>query len=197
MKILVAEDDKVSRLVLTTGLRKLGHDSVDAEDGHEAWSLYQRGTVHMVITDWMMPKVDGLELCRLIRSARETKYTYIIMLTALGGKESYLEGMNAGADDFITKPFDIDQLNARLRVAERILRLQDEVRQLEGLLPICSYCKKIRTEINSWEPIEEFIMHQTDASFSHGICPECIDKHVRPQMDELRQRMDKSGARIE
>jgi DNA-binding response OmpR family regulator len=197
MKILVAEDDKVSRLVLTTGLHKLGYDSIDAEDGQEAWALYRKGGVHLVITDWMMPKIDGLELCRKIRATQEMKYTYIIMLTALGGKESFLEGMNAGADDFITKPFDIDQLSARLRVAERILKLQDEVRQLEGLLPICSYCKKIRTSANSWEPIEEFIMHQTDASFSHGICPECVDKHVRPQINELRQRRDKTGARME
>jgi DNA-binding response OmpR family regulator len=188
MKILVAEDDKVSRLVLSTGLRKLGHEVIEAADGQEAWSLFRSGDVHMVITDWMMPNMDGLHLCRSIRAELESKYTYIIMLTALGGKESYLEGMKAGADDFITKPFDIDGLAARLRVAERILKLQAEVRQLEGLLPICTYCKKIRSDDDAWQAIEVYITRQTDASFSHGICPECYESYVRPQLDQLRER---------
>jgi phosphoserine phosphatase RsbU/P len=194
MKILVAEDDKVSRLVLTTGLRKLGHEVVDVEDGQEAWRVFQQSQIHLVITDWMMPNMDGPQLCRLIRGIQDSKYTYIILLTALGGKESYLEGMNAGADDFITKPFDIDELNARLRVAERILRLQDEVKQLEGLLPICAYCKRIRSDDDSWQAIEVYITKQTDASFSHGVCPECFESHVKPQLDQLRKhRMQKSA----
>jgi len=188
MKILIAEDDSVSRLVLSTGLRKLGYEVIETEDGEEAWGLFQREDVHMVITDWMMPNMDGLQLCRSIRAMQESKYTYIIMLTALDGKESYLEGMNAGADDFITKPFDIDELTARLRVAERILKLQAEVKQLEGLLPICAYCKKIRSDNDSWQAIETYISRQTDASFSHGICPECYQSHVRPQLDELKER---------
>lgn len=188
MKILIAEDDSVSRLVLSTGLRKLSYEVIETEDGEEAWGLFQREDVHMVITDWMMPNMDGLQLCRSIRAMQESKYTYIIMLTALDGKESYLEGMNAGADDFITKPFDIDELTARLRVAERILKLQAEVKQLEGLLPICAYCKKIRSDNDSWQAIETYISRQTDASFSHGICPECYQSHVRPQLDELKER---------
>lgn len=188
MRILVAEDDKVSRLVLSTGLRKLGHEVIEAADGEEAWALFRSGDVHMVVTDWMMPNMDGLQLCRSIRAELESKYTYIIMLTALGGKESYLEGMNAGADDFITKPFDIDGLTARLRVAERILKLQAEVRQLEGLLPICTYCKKIRSDDDAWQAIEVYLTRQTEASFSHGICPECYESHVRPQLDQLRER---------
>jgi phosphoserine phosphatase RsbU/P len=188
MRILVAEDDKVSRLVLTTGLKRLGHEVIDVGDGQEAWARYEQESLRMVITDWMMPNMDGLELCRLIRSSQRPKYTYLIMLTALGGKENYLEGMKAGADDFITKPFDIDQLNSRLRVAERVLLLQDEVKQLEGLLPICSYCKKIRSDDDSWQAIEIYISKQTDAEFSHGVCPECLEVHVKPQLDELRKR---------
>jgi DNA-binding response OmpR family regulator len=196
MKVLVAEDDKVSRLVLTTALRKLGHEVVEAEDGREAWRRYQRENLQVVITDWMMPNMDGLELSRCIRSEQRSKYTYVIMLTALGGKNSYLEGMDAGADDFITKPFDMEEMNARLRVAERILNLQDEIRQLEGLLPICSYCKRIRTGANSWQPLEIFIADQTDASFSHGVCPECFELHLKPQLEFLRKRRAQRGIGI-
>ena len=187
MKILIAEDDRVSRLVLAAALRKLDHEVVDVEDGQEAWRRYQTGDVHMVITDWMMPNMDGLALCRSIRTRADARYAYIIMLTALGGKENYLEGMNAGADDFITKPFDADQLKARVHVAERILKLQEEVRQLQGLLPICSYCKKIRKDDNTWHAIEAYISEKTDASFSHGVCPECRDRYVQPQIDQLRE----------
>jgi len=121
----------------------------------------------LIITDWMMPKVDGLDLCRMIRSHVQEKYAYVIFLTALTGKKYYYEGMEAGADDFLNKPVDMDELTARLRVAERILSLHTEVAQLEGLLPICSYCKKIRDEKDTWQPIEGYISTRTEATFSH------------------------------
>ena len=146
MRILIAEDDTVSRLLLDTTLKKLGHDVIATENGRDAWGVFQQEHIPIIISDWMMPDIDGLKLCRMVRAENRTKYTYFILLTALGGKGSYLTGMDAGADDFITKPFDKDQLTARLRVAERILQLQSEVKQLEGLLPICMYCKKIRDE---------------------------------------------------
>ncbi|MBI4641265.1 MAG: response regulator, partial [Candidatus Tectomicrobia bacterium] len=91
------------------------------------------------------------------------------------------------ADDFITKPFDEDQLAARLRVAERILGLQEEVKQLEGLLPICSYCKKIRDESDTWVQIEHYIATRTDAFFSHGICPECLETRVKPELEQFKK----------
>jgi len=194
MRILVAEDDNVSRLVLTTGLRKLGYDVDEAMDGLEAWRLFKNNSVHLVITDWMMPNVDGLELCRRIRSEQVERYTFIIMLTALGGKQSYLEAMDAGADDFVTKPYDFDQIQAKLRMATRILKLQHEVKQLEGLLPICSYCKKIRNEDNTWESVEGYVTKKTDAAFSHGVCPSCYDEFLKPQMEELRRQRTQGKA---
>ncbi|MBT5875773.1 MAG: response regulator [Candidatus Latescibacteria bacterium] len=188
MKILVAEDDAVSRLVLTTSLKKIGYeDVIQTENGREAWSVFEQGHVPILISDWMMPDINGLELSQRIRSAGRTRYTYIILLTVLGGKESYLEGMDAGADDFMTKPFDKDQLGSRLRVAERVLALQEEVRQLEGLLPICMYCKKIRDEKEQWSQIEQYIDARTDASFSHSICPECYDTEVIPELEQMRR----------
>ena len=102
----------------------------------------------MLISDWMMPEMDRLRLLQMIRAEKREKYTYILLLTVLEGKGSYLEGMKAGTDDFITKPFDEEQLAARLSVAERILSLQTEVKQLQQLLPICCYCKKIRDDKN-------------------------------------------------
>jgi PleD family two-component response regulator len=99
------------------------------------------------------------------------------LLTILGGKTNYLEAMNAGADDFITKPFDSEQLAARLHVAERILGLRKHVTQLEGLLPICACCKKIRDEQSHWQQIETYVEQHSQARFSHSICPECAEKY--------------------
>src|SRR5262249_51824089 len=129
--ILIAEDDATSRDILAHVLRELGHEVVEAADGHQAWAVFQREHVPLLISDWMMPGVDGLELCRRIRAEARARYTYIVLLTVLGGKENYLEAMEAGTDDFISKPFDVDQLHARLRVAERIVGVQSELRELE------------------------------------------------------------------
>jgi DNA-binding response OmpR family regulator len=187
MKVLIADDEPVSRLRVRRFLLKLGHDVVEASDGWQAWEEFQRQPLPLLIVDWMMPKIDGLELCRMVRMERRAKYTYIMMLTALGGKGSYLEGIGAGADDFITKPFDADELQARLGVAERILSLQAEIRQLQGLLRICSYCKRIHDEENGWVQIERYVARRTEASFTHGICPDCYTGHVQPELAALRE----------
>lgn len=123
MKILIAEDDTTSRLVFGATLRKLGYEVTAVENGQKAWNAWKQNEHSLLISDWMMPDINGLELCRMIRAEPSLQYTYIILLTALDSKGNYLEGMDAGADDFITKPFDEEQLAARLKVAERILAL--------------------------------------------------------------------------
>jgi phosphoserine phosphatase RsbU/P len=173
MKVLIAEDDTVSSTVLATRLRKMGHEVIAALDGSKAWELYQQEHPRLVITDWMMPEMDGLELCRRIRATENRSYTYVILLTALSGKEKYFEGMEAGADDFVTKPLDPGGLQARLRVAERVVNLQHDVNQLEGLLPICAYCKKIRDANEHWQPLESFVGEKTETAFEQTLCPEC------------------------
>jgi sigma-B regulation protein RsbU (phosphoserine phosphatase) len=188
VKILVAEDDPVSRLVVSSTLRKLGHHVTEAADGLAAWGSFQQTPFPMVVSDWMMPGIDGLELCRRIRAEDRVRYTYVILLTALSGRARYLEGMEAGADDFLTKPLDVDELRIRLRVAERVLGLQAEVKQLEGLLPICAYCKKIRDEGDSWVRVESYIEQRTDAAFSHGICPECKQRVLAERRAERQDR---------
>ena len=177
MNILIADDDATSRLVLEATLKKLGHAVVTAQDGQQAWEAFQRTYFPVLISDWLMPHLDGLALCRTIRDLHQTNYTYIVLLTSLGGKTNYLEAMEAGADDFMTKPFDAEQLAARLQVAERILGLRQHVKRLEGLLPICSYCKKIRDKKGYWQQLEWYIAARSEADFSHGMCPECGPKH--------------------
>jgi DNA-binding response OmpR family regulator len=173
-------------LLLTKTLEGLNHEPLVAWDGHEAWERFIAEPVDVVITDWMMPRVDGLELTRRIRARARERYTWVLLLTALHGKERYLDGMDAGADDFMSKPPDRQELQVRLRVAERILSLQQEVRQLEGLLPICSYCKKIRDELDRWSQVEDYVSRHTDAQFSHGICPDCYERHLKPQLENAR-----------
>lgn len=154
MKILIAEDDTTSRLVLAATLKKAGHEVASAKNGREAWEMLQEGDYSLVISDWMMPDMDGLELCRLIRAQRQMTYTYIILLTALGGKTNYLDAMDAGADDFITKPFDAEQLDARLRVAKRILDLHEMLRtnamydSLTGLLNRAAIMDSLHQELD-------------------------------------------------
>lgn len=178
MKILIAEDDTTSRLLLQSTLEMLGHQVAAAEDGDQALTRWLAGDFFVVISDWLMPRMDGLDLCRAIRAVNRTDYTLIIMLTSLGGKANYLEAIRAGADDFLTKPCDEEQLAARLVVAERILGLRHHVSQLEQLLPICAYCKKIRDDHDQWQPVEGYIAEHSRAQtkFSHGICPACEQK---------------------
>src|SRR6516162_2447694 len=126
MKVLIAEDDRDSRELLAWMLEKLGYQVVSTANGKEAWEAFRKGRFRIVITDILMPEVDGLELCRRVRQHKQSKYTYIVMITALIGKKDYLEGMEAGADDFVTKPFDVDELKARLRVAQRIISFQEQ-----------------------------------------------------------------------
>lgn len=183
MKILVVDDDAVTRTLLTNMLDGMGHSAMEAEDGQEAWDLFQSLSFGVMIVDWEMPNMNGLELCRRIRELDRTKYTYIIMLTGRMGDQDFVEGINAGADDFATKPTTAPELEARLRVAERILGLQADVRKLEGLLPICSYCKRIRGKDDEWQQIEAYVAERSDTQFSHGICPECYETKVKPQFD--------------
>jgi DNA-binding response OmpR family regulator len=184
MRILIAEDEGVSRVVLSTKLKELGHEVLEAQDGSEAWSRFQEEHPRIVITDWMMPGMDGGELSTLIRKELDLPYTYIIVLTSLSGKGSYLEAMDAGADDFLTKPVDMDELTARLRVAERVLALQTEVDLMQRLLPVCMYCKRIRNkdapweEDSSWTDLESYVAETTEVQFSHGICKECYERQM-------------------
>lgn len=188
MNILIVDDDATSRLVLNASLEKLGHSVTTVSTGAAAWALFEADHVPLLISDLVMPDFNGIELCQRIRAADRPRYTYIIMLTSVGGKSGFLEGMRAGVDDFMTKPYDEEQLTARLIVAERILNLQSQVNQLSGLLPICCVCNKIRDDKNYWHRVESYIAQRTDAQFSHGYCPACLEKALQEVAQAKAQR---------
>lgn len=186
--VLVVDDDAVSSSQLGALAKAAGYDVKTATNGREAWELLQLARIPIVISDWYMPEMDGPELCRRIRARAREPYVYFILVTARGGKQQYLAGMESGADDFIAKPFDPDELRARLRVAERILGLRKELEQLEVLLPICSYCKRIRNDADEWEPLERYIETHFEKLVTHSICPDCYTTHVQPQLDRREER---------
>jgi len=183
MKILRVEDEAASRETLQAILGAQGHEVVAAENGAEAWGLWQIEQHRIVVADWLMPEMDGLDLCRKIRARSDAPYTYFIMETVRSGRGNFLEAMGAGVDDFITKPIFPDELVARLKVAERILGLRHELLTLEGLLAICSYCKRLRDERGTWVPLENYLEGRSIAQFSHGICPDCYETRVKPLLD--------------
>jgi len=203
MKILVAEDQAVSRHLLEASLRKWGYEVVGAPDGTVAWEILKvKDSPPLAILDWLMPGMDGMEICRRLRATPEKRAIYVILLTARTGREDMIHGLEAGADDYVTKPFDKDELRARVQVGTRVVELQaalaqrveeledalSRVKQLQGLLPICSYCKKIRDDRNYWQQVEGYISDHSGAQFSHGICPECYAQHVQPELDRLQRR---------
>jgi DNA-binding response OmpR family regulator len=203
MRILIADDDATSRHLIQATLGGWGFEVLVAVDGCEAWRVLQgSGGAEIAILDWVMPGIDGLDVCRRMRATMPNAATYIILVTARGGLENVLRGLEAGADDYITKPFDPRELRARLHVGVRIVQLQKalmerfqeledalkRVKQLQGLLPICSYCKKIRNDRNYWEQVDAYIASHSEARFSHGVCPDCYEIQLKPQLERLPDR---------
>lgn len=200
MRILIAEDDGMYRHVLQAMLGAWGYDVVAAVDGLEAWEVLRgEDCPALALLDWMMPGMDGPELCRRVRAVPVAVPVYLILLTAREAMEDLVAGLASGANDYVTEPFDQAELKARLEVGRNVVELQRnlvarvrelelalaQVKQLQGLLPICSYCKKIRDDKNYWQQVESYIARHTEARFSHGICPDCYRTQVQPELDKL------------
>jgi len=179
MKILIAEDDPVSVKILRFTLQHYGHEVVVATSGTEAWDKFDAEPMRVIVSDWMMPGLDGLEFCQKVRARPKTDYTYFILLTAINtGRDNLRQAMNAGIDDFMPKPLDREAILMRLRVAERILEFTTQIRVLKELIPICMYCKRIRDDSNYWDQVEHYIHEHTGSNFSHGICPACFETQI-------------------
>jgi two-component system chemotaxis response regulator CheY len=183
MRVLIAEDDNISRILLQRSLLQHGHEVVVTCDGAEAWSVCQDSTFDVLVTDWMMPEMDGLELVRRVRAQQAAEYTFIIVLTALSARESFLEGMRAGADDYLTKPLDRNALQARLLVAERILGLHREMlaqrRELERLNRMLYETGRVDklTGVSNRLRMEEDLesIHSRMSRYGHSYCMALVD----------------------
>lgn len=206
MKILIAEYDSVSLRILQLTLTAAGYEVKVTQNGVDAVAALGDGdsddAPKLAVLDWMMPHMDGLEASRRIRARKTDVPVYIILLTAKGGKTDIVQGLEAGASDYVVKPFDRGELLARVKVGELVVGLQHrlsekvksledalaQVKQLQGILPICSYCKHVRDDQNYWQRVETYITSHSEAEFSHSICPDCYDRVVQPQIEELKQK---------
>jgi sigma-B regulation protein RsbU (phosphoserine phosphatase) len=179
VRILIADDERMTTMMLSRTLEDWGFEVTVADDGASAWAcITGDDPPALAIVDWMMPGLEGIELCRRIRETPPPAPIYLILLTSRTSRSDLVAGLEAGADDYLTKPFDPVELRARIHVGQRTLGLMASIKRLSGLLPICSYCKRIRSDQNYWEQVESYVTEHSDARFSHGICPDCFDKVI-------------------
>jgi len=205
MLILIAEDDPVTGEILARTLQRWHYNTMLVVDGAQAWDRLRTAIDPMLaILDWMMPGMDGPDVCRRVRQELPLANRYLLLVTAREGRGDMVAGLDAGADDYIIKPFDPEELRARVAVGvrvlgprqklgERVAELQvalSNVKQLHGLLPICSYCKRIRGDDQYWQQVEGYIAEHSEAQFSHGICPACYAT-VSAELDEISRNKPK------
>ena len=198
MKLLLADDDPIYQRLIEKCLRS-EFDICVANNGGDAWRLLTEPPVPKIaVLNWMMPQSDGVELCHKIRGTGQTARMYVVLVTAKSRLQDVLDGFHAGADDYVLKPFHPSELRARVMVGSRIVGLQDaladridklqdalaQVRTLRRLLPICSYCKRIRDDHDYWAQLEEYLGKHADLEFSHGICPNCYEKYWKSELSE-------------
>jgi len=199
VQVVIAEDDRVTGEILARTLQRWNYATTLVGDGAEAWErLRVASEPTLAILDWMMPGMDGPEVCRRVREELPLANMYLLLVTARESRGDVVAGLDAGADDYVIKPFDPEELRARVGVGARVLGLQQKlaervaelqaalssVKQLRGLLPICSYCKRIRGDDQYWQQVEGYIAEHSDAQFSHGICPSCYAT-ISAELDEL------------
>jgi DNA-binding response OmpR family regulator len=184
MKIMVADDDPLIRMFVQSGLKALGHEVIACESGTQAWDVLKTKPVPILITDWAMPGLDGLQLTQMVRRAQRDMYTYVIMLTGKGKREEYLTGVKAGVDAFLVKPLDGAILEAQITIGTRILGLQAHAARLEAIMTVCSYCKKVKDK-GAWVQMESYVATTFKTMPSHGFCPSCFREKVEPEMKAL------------
>ncbi len=195
MRVLVADDDPLARRLLEVTLTRSGYEVLAVADGVKAWDvLCGQDSPTLALLDWMMPGLTGVDVCRKVREATPRGPIYLIVVTSKGQTEDVVNALRTGADDYITKPFEIEELRARLAVGERLVTLQQQladrvraleealahVQQLQGLIPICAWCGQVRSDGNYWEQVESYLAKRSGLQFTHAICPPCRVKASAP-----------------
>jgi DNA-binding response OmpR family regulator len=198
MRILIAEDDATSRIVLATVLTKDGYDVTATDDGGAAWEVLKKPNApRLAILDLMMPGIDGLELVRRVRAIPSAAPPYLIIVSTKSEKADVISALDAGANDYLTKPFDPGELRARIEVGRRMIEMRfqlnekveelsqalAEVRTLKGIVPICANCKNVRDDQGYWNRVETYLNEHTEADFTHAVCPDCM-KRLYPQFKD-------------
>ncbi len=209
-RILIADDEEAYRILLRSVLESEGFEVTEAVDGKAALTqLVGAGGPSLALIDWVMPGLTGPQICSQVRAYSIARPLYLILQSSRQDAMDKVEGFQSGADDYLIKPFNRHELLARVRVGLRMIQTQanlhqrvkeleaalGQVRTLRQLLPICSYCRKIRNDHNYWEQLEVYMGQNTSTRFSHGICPECYNKVIHTQMREAAAYSDrkKSG----
>lgn len=207
LQVLVADDEGVSRTVVGAMLKKAGYPVIFAPDGEEAWRvLDSESPPALALLDWEMPGLQGPEVVQRIRSRQVQTPTYVILLTSRHSSADIVQGLRAGADDYVTKPANEDELIARVSVGVRVVQLQTalaervrsleealaNVKALQTLLPMCAYCKSIRNDQNYWEKVETYFTQHSNVAFTHSYCPNCYERFVRPELEALEDRQKRS-----
>lgn len=197
--VLIAEDHAPTRETLTILLEKKAYQVTAVEDGQHALDqLTAIDAPCIAVLDWGLPDMSGVDICRAVRKQNLPHYTYLIIVTARDGKDDVAEALAAGADDFIRKPYVLQELIARVRAGQRVIELErnlanriheleealGRVNQLKKLLPICMFCKKIRDDQDYWKEIESYLHEETGTDFTHGICPACMKLHYEELHEE-------------
>lgn len=189
MKILIAEDEFTTRMMVQVCLEKWGYRVESVTNGEEAWAKLQKPDApHIAILDWEMPRLDGVEVCRRVKEMEVENPPYIILLTGRDSKTDIVRGFDAGADDYMTKPFNDDELRARTRVAERLVRTQsslsesvaelraalNQLEMLESGVEICGSCRKILNRYDGeWYSFDDLLKNRNDPHFVIKTCPQC------------------------
>ena len=193
MRVLVADDEAGTRSLLESILREWLYEVEVTADGTAAWDALQRpDPPEVAILDWQMPGLCGPEVCRLVRDRPDPPPVYLLLLTGRGTSSDIVAGLRSGANDYLTKPFQMDELAARLNVAAQMVALQrrlcERVRELEsalarikrlqGILPVCAWCKKVRNDQNYWRQVDEYLREEAGVGVTHGMCPDCFDREL-------------------
>lgn len=203
--ILIVDDIAKNLQVLGNMLNRQGEYRISiATDGKQALTMLDKVSPDLILLDVVMPELDGFEVCRRLKGSLKTKEIPVIFLTAKTETEDIVNGFEIGAVDYVTKPFNSAELLARVRTHLELKKAKDEqkkliaelqsalarVKQLSGMLPICSHCKKIRDDAGYWQQVEDYIQTHSHAEFSHGICPQCLRKYYPEFAEQIIQKMD-------